>query len=202
MKAIKFMAITITVLLFAVKMQAQGIHLGFKAGMNYSSMYDQQRSSNFNPSPKTGFVGGAFLAIDPIPIIGFQPEILYSQKGYRANGANYEYEYNSNHLDVPLLIKLKPAPFLHFVGGPMYSYKLSDNERFTSGSLSQQQEQEYKTTVDKNTLGLIGGLDVNISRLVISGRAAWDLYNNNGDGTSTNPRYKNFMAQATLGYKF
>jgi len=38
--------------------------------------------------------------------------------------------------------------------------------------------------------------------LVLSGRVAWDLYDNNGDGTSTTPRYKNVVGQITLGYRF
>jgi hypothetical protein len=203
MKTILHYLTTLTLFLFFTShLSAQGIRFGIKAGMNYSSMYDQERSPNFNPSPKEGFAGGAFLSIDPIPIIGFQPEIMFSQKGYRAYGNNYEYELTSNHLDVPLLLKLKPAPFLHFVGGPMYSYTLSENERFTSGNLTRSQQSEFKTTVNKNTMAAIAGLDINIRHIVLSGRASWDLFNNNGDGTTTSPRYKNFFAQATIGYRF
>jgi hypothetical protein len=33
-------------------------------------------------------------------------------------------------------------------------------------------------------------------------RGSWDLKNNNGDGTSTTPRYKNVWYQATVGYRF
>jgi hypothetical protein len=188
-------------MLISYKAHAQ-LGFGLKAGANYSSMYEHEKSPDFNPSPKTGFAGGAFLSIPILPFIGVQPEMMFSQKGYKAYGTNYEYTSTTNHLDVPLLLKLKPVPFLHIVGGPMYSYTLSRNDRFTSGSLSVTQQEEYESRIDKNTLGAIGGVDVNIKHIVISGRAAWDLFNNNGDGTTSNPRYKNFFTQATIGYRF
>jgi hypothetical protein len=55
--------------------------------------------------------------------------------------------------------------------------------------------------IRKNILGFGIGVDVNISRFVISGRLAWDLQNNHGDGTSATPRYKNQWAQVTVGFK-
>jgi hypothetical protein len=45
------------------------------------------------------------------------------------------------------------------------------------------------------------GADINIEHLVLSGRLAWDIINNNGDGTTTTPRYKNELLQFTIGYK-
>jgi hypothetical protein len=45
-------------------------------------------------------------------------------------------------------------------------------------------------------------IDFNLNQFVVSGRAGWDLQKNNGDGTSTNPRYKNVWYQATIGLKF
>jgi hypothetical protein len=49
-------------------------------------------------------------------------------------------------------------------------------------------------------LGFIGGVDVNVGKVIIGARAGWDIQNNNGDGTSTNPRYKNAWTQATIGF--
>jgi len=44
-------------------------------------------------------------------------------------------------------------------------------------------------------------MDINLNNIVIGARAGWDLFNNNGDGTSTTPRYKNVWAQATVGIR-
>jgi hypothetical protein len=37
---------------------------------------------------------------------------------------------------------------------------------------------------------------------VLSARSGWDVQRNNGDGTSSIPRYKNVWFQATIGYRF
>ena len=48
------------------------------------------------------------------------------------------------------------------------------------------EEQVFKNdNIRKNNLGVVGGIDINIKRLVIGTRAGWDVQNNNGDGTST-----------------
>ena len=198
----KYAALVIFALSISSHLNAQ-VNFGLKAGMNYSTMYDEETPVGFNAKPKAGFAGGAFLSIPIIPFIGIQPEAMFSQKGYIARGDNYEYSLTTNHLDLPILLKLKPLPFLHIVGGPMYSYTLSRDEKITSGGRSVIQHEDFdNSNLRKNTLAAIGGLDLNFSRIVVSGRAGWDLTNNNGDGSSTEPRYKNFFTQATLGFRF
>ena len=55
--------------------------------------------------------------------------------------------------------------------------------------------------LSKNTLCLVTGLDINLNSIVVGARVGWDLFDNNGDGTSTTPRYKNVWAQATVGFR-
>ena len=70
-------------------------------------------------------------------------------------------------------------------------------------SLNTEQEDEFDNeNIRKNTLGASLGLDININHFVIGARAAWDLQDNKGDGTSSTPRYKNTWLQATVGFKF
>jgi hypothetical protein len=69
--------------------------------------------------------------------------------------------------------------------------------------LSTTQEEEFTNdNLRKNTFSFIIGGDVNFENLVLGLRGSWDLKNNNGDGTSTTPRYKNVWYQATVGYRF
>ncbi len=176
--------------------------LGLKAGINQSSMFDET-NENFNPSPKIGLAAGGFLSIPIGKFLGVQPEVMYSEKGYKAYGNNYEYTRTTSHLDVPLLVQLKPFEKFYIVGGPMYSYTLNKRDKITSGGFSTEQLQEYDNeNIMKNTAAVMGGFDVNFGHVIISGRASWDLFNNNGDGTTTSPRYKNFFTQATIGFKF
>ncbi len=181
------------------------VGIGFKAGINSSNLYDT-KSESFDHKAKIGLAFGGYLSVPLGKVIGFQPELMYSQKGYKGNGsilgANYDYTRKTDYLDVPLQLQVKPAPFLTILAGPQYSFLLSKGISFNSGSVTVDQQNDIENNdIRKNTLGAVVGLDFNFSRLVLSGRLSWDLQHNDGDGTSTSPRYKNVVAQATLGVR-
>src|SRR6185295_17194680 len=100
------------------------IHLGAKAGINISSIYDT-KGEDYSPEAKAGFAGGGFIAIPIGKYLGIQPELIFAQKGYTASasteGFNYSYTRTTNHLEVPLLLQLKPVSFISIVGGPQFS---------------------------------------------------------------------------------
>lgn len=179
------------------------LQFGLKAGANYSNIYDSE-NQEFNADYKFGFVAGVFLAIPFGKYLGLQPEILFSQKGYKSTGTiltiPYEFTHTTDYIDIPLLLSIKPSPFITLLAGPQYSFLIKQKDEFTSGNFTEDQEQEFRN--DKSVLCVLGGIDFNLKPFVIGTRAGWDLQNNNGDGTSTNPRYKNFWYQATLGFKF
>ncbi|MEX1192459.1 MAG: porin family protein [Brumimicrobium sp.] len=180
---------------------------GLKAGTNYSNVWDEQ-GEDFVADSKFGFAGGAFFGIPLGTYLGIQPEILVSQKGYKGSGSipilgDYTYTRTSTHLDIPLQIQLKPSEFITIVAGPQYSYLMQQRSEFTSGESVFGDEEEFDNdNIRKNTMGVVGGVDINISNFVISARAGWDLQTNNGDGTSSNPNYKNHWLQFTAGYMF
>jgi hypothetical protein len=182
------------------------LHFGIKAGLNYSNIYDEQEDE-FTADPKFGFAGGAFLSIPIGKYLGVRPEVLFSQKGFYAERryleGTYSFSRTTSYIDVPLLVEFKPVTFLTIVGGPQYSYLLNQTDIFKDGnSTAVQQEDFANDNLRKNTLGAIVGLDVNISRLVLGARYAVDMQNNNGDGSSSIPRYKNQWLQGTVGIRF
>jgi hypothetical protein len=175
---------------------------GLKVGANYANVYDE-RGENFVADPKIGVAGGAFMYIPIVRFIGFQPEVLYAQKGFRgsgsADGGNYTLVRTTSHIDVPLMLALR-LPVVTFVAGPQYSFLVHQRDNFTSNNMSINIEQQFENNdLRKNTLGLVGGVDITLLKFVISGRAGWDVQSNNGDGTSTNPDYKNVWLQGTVG---
>lgn len=185
---------------------SMGISLGLKGGINYSTVYDEN-DPNFSPSPKVGAAFGGFLTLPFGFIFAAQPEIMFSQKGYIATGRidnnNYDYIRTTTHIDVPLMLQLRLFKVMAIMAGPNYSYLISKSEKFRSGDISYSQEQIIRNdNLRKNTLGIIGGIDINVAHMVIGARAAWDSRQNNGDGTSYTPRYKNFFYQATIGFRF
>lgn len=179
---------------------------GAKAGINISNIYDSE-DEDIEADPKVGFVGGGFLSIPIGRYLGVQPEVLFSQKGFKATssflGTDFTFTRTTNHLDIPILLQFKPVPYTTFLFGPQYSYVLSRTDNFEGGGIDLEDQEEFENdNIRKNIFGLVAGLDVNINRVVLGGRIAWDLQNNNGDGTSDTPRYKYVYGQITAGFKF
>ena len=179
--------------------------IGFRAGINYSNVWDAQ-GQDFKASPRVGFAGGVFAGIPLGTLLGFQPEVLLSQKGFQGSGIlldqPYTFSRTTTYIDVPLQLQLKPSEFLTIVLGPEYSYLINEEDTYTYGINSSSQEQAFNNdNIRKNIFGLIAGADITIEHFVISGRVGWDLQTNNGNGTSSTPRYKNQWGQLTIGFK-
>lgn len=194
---------------FAQKSNAdfrEKVSFGVKAGINISNVYDSQ-GEQFNADAKLGLAAGIFVALPIGKFIGVQPEILFSQKGYKGSGSllgsNYSYTYTSNYIDVPLLFAIKPISLITILVGPQYSFLVKDSYKFDSALINIDQEHVFENdNIRKNTLSFLGGVDFNFKRIVIGTRAGWDLQANKGDGTSETPRYKNIWYQATIAFRF
>ena len=179
--------------------------LGIKVGSNYSNVFDS-RGDQFVAEGKYGLAAGAFLSLPIGKFIGIQPEVIYSEKGFKATGSflgtNYSATRTTTYIDVPILLAVKPTNFLTILAGPQYSFLIKQNNNFTSTLASADREKIFDNdNIRKNVLGLIGGVDINLSSFVIGARVGVDVQNNNGDGTSTTPRYKNAWYQATIGFR-
>jgi hypothetical protein len=179
---------------------------GVKAGFNYSNVYDTKGEA-FNADGKFGFATGGFIAIPIGRLFGLQPEILFSQKGFRGTGillgSTYDFTRTTNYLDIPLLVSFKPSEFITILAGPQYSYLLKQKDVFANATTSIEQEQVFENdNIRNNTLCFTGGLVFTLKHMLVGARAGWDILNNNGDGTSTTPRYKNVWYQFTIGYRF
>lgn len=180
-------------------------NFGVKAGINSANVWDEE-SQNFNANRKLGLVFGTFVSLPFGSLFGFQPELLIAQKGFKGSGVllgtAYSYTRTTTHIDIPLQFQVKPSELVTIVIGPQISYLIYQKDVYTFGANSTAQEQEFdREDLRKSTLGFTAGVDVNILRLVASGRLGYDFQNNNADGTSTTPRYKNHWLQLTLGYK-
>ena len=98
---------------------------------------------------------------------------------------------------------MKPSEFITLLAGPQFSYLVNQRDVFANSATSFAQEQEFNNdNIRKNIFGVVGGLDINLKHIVLGARVAWDVQNNNGDGTASTPRYKNVWFQGTIGYSF
>lgn len=156
-----------------VKDTREDFVIGIKAGVNGSNVWDE-KGQDFRADPKVGFVGGGFLGIPIGKYLGVQPEVLFSQKGFQASdvilNSRYKFTRTTSHIDVPVLIQLKPVEFVTIVGGPVYSYLLRQHDEFYWEGKALEIEQEFANdNIRKNRFGLMFGGDVVIDPIVISG---------------------------------
>jgi hypothetical protein len=211
MKTMKFFAslafLSITSIVLAQDGETDNrekLQLGLKAGMNYSNVYNS-KTEEFKADAKFGFAGGVVIRIPIGKYLAVQPEVLFSQKGFKGEGRLLGSEYNfsrtTSFIDIPIQIALKPSEFITIVAGPQYSYLLKQKDVFTTTVSSSIQEEVFKNdNIRNNIFGFVAGLDVTIQHVIIGARMGWDIQDNKGDGTSSTPQYKNTWIQATIGY--
>jgi len=179
--------------------------IGIKAGTNFSNMYDTE-GEDLIANGRIGLAAGVFATLPFNSFFGLQPEILYSQKGFHAKGKilgkPYDFIRTTSFIDVPIYLTFKPVELITVLFGPQVSFLISQKDKFTSGSTSIEEMTIIKNdNIRKNIISLTAGLDFNFNNVVIGGRLGLDMTNNNGNGVSSTPRYKNVWLQTTIGIR-
>ena len=113
---------------------AEGVSFGIKAGMNIANMHGDDIGGT---QSKIGFCGGGFVTFGLGDVFAIQPEILYTQKGWRYEQEFipevYEQTWILHYIEIPLLSKIaipvkgsvKPNVFV----GPYFGVNVSAKER-------------------------------------------------------------------------
>jgi|SRR5699024_10272398 len=105
-------------LCFAVGSHAQSLDLGIKLGANFAQLRDVKHADS-----KTGFVGGAFLAVG-FEKFAIQPEILYSQQGSKFDIDDFDLDY----INVPIMFKFYLIGHsLNVQAGPQFGFVVHDD---------------------------------------------------------------------------
>jgi opacity protein-like surface antigen len=180
------------------------VRFGVAGGVNLSNII-KDGDPNFSTDTKVGANVGLFVQIPVSRQISFQPELLYSQKGYRAITRYGEFSQRSNFIDLPLLLKLHLTPGFHAVIGPQVSFLMSTKNIYRDG-FSTTVIDEYNRDTDgfnKNLLAGVVGVGFDLNRNVdLHARYAIDLQKSNLNGTADFPDFRNQVWQIGLGYKF
>ena len=134
----KFCLFLLTFVVFSTfRSQAQGFHLGIKAGTNIT----QLTGRSFDDGFQWNFMAGAFSELDFSSHWGIQPEVLFSQTTTQtASDFNdvYEEGINSrsvklNYLSIPILLTYKlPLPILSLQLGPQFGILMNSSENITT----------------------------------------------------------------------
>jgi hypothetical protein len=112
-------------LLMAAPLSAQTT-IGIKGGINVADVSTNVEDISGLVESKTGFVGGGFVTFGLGTIFAVQPELLYSQKGFKAEENGATAQLNTNYIEIPVLLKaqlklamLRPAVY----AGPVVSFE-------------------------------------------------------------------------------
>ena len=175
------------------------LKVGIKAGINYSNVYSES-GDDYVADGKVGFAGGVFVSIPLNQLVGIQPELLYSQKGFKTEGTFFDGKVTSNHLDLPVHLQIKPTENISLLVGPQLSYLLST--KYEINGLSLVDEEDLEDENNRATFGISAGVDFTVQNFLISARGSWDLSKFNKDNSTSDINYKNQLFQITLGYRF
>ena len=199
--------------LLASSAHAQSLKFGLKAGANLSNLAGNLTNQDLYKN-RWGFQGGVMLNIGLIDkdFFSIQPEVLYSQKGFRyadqviaglRNTGSVRYDY----LDVPVLLKIK-AQGVFFEAGPQYSYLMNvstDRQQTLNGTVigTAGTGTSNLDHVNRNELGYAAGLGFQANQgFLIGVRYNGALTDFAKDGYSNNElrNARNSTFQAYIGF--
>ncbi|NBC86258.1 MAG: outer membrane beta-barrel protein [Bacteroidetes bacterium] len=108
---------------------------GVRAGVNFANLRGDDVPDNVEGT--TGLHAGVVLLVDPAGPLAFQPELLYTQKGYELSEGENTFTLTANYIQVNALAKLQipvTGPISPHVSiGPAVGVKASENAE-ASGS--------------------------------------------------------------------
>ncbi|MDR6240859.1 hypothetical protein HNQ88_003935 [Aureibacter tunicatorum] len=94
---------------------AQDVSFGVKAGANFSNAKTEADSESATGDVKAGLVLGVFSRMMLTDAFAIQPEILYSQEGYK-DGKNAK--MNLSYVNIPVMAKVFLAEGFNLQAGP------------------------------------------------------------------------------------
>jgi hypothetical protein len=179
------------------------IKVGLEAGLNVANTVDAY-NSNYSTGTIAGLNAGVTLEVPLIYPLSFEPEVLFSQKGFTSNDASINdgggnFTSRSNFIDVPLLAKFRLAPGFNFLIGPQISFLLNTTNSYPATYT----QDHYNYNGNTTFLDGVIGFSVDINPLVdIHARYTIDFNQTDAYGNTTVPAYRNQVFQIGLGFKF
>ncbi len=149
--------------LLVCRASAQTFNLGLEAGANFANFIGDDVSKTKLTDSRLGFAGGGFLGLNFGNNFSIRPEILYEQKGAKIAGESTTSELD--YLEVPILVKLS-------LGTPVVNPAILLGPAFSENVLS-----NNLSGVNSFDTGLIGGVELDFDKLIISGRYELGLQN-------------------------
>ncbi|MBD2714279.1 PorT family protein [Microvirga sp. STR05] len=183
---------------------AQGVKLGVKVGASYASVAgDDTEDAKY----KLGFNGGLTANFGFSDLISFQPELLYSQKGFQFEDDDFDYKAKQtyHYVDVPLLLRINAdGPFFEL--GPQVGVLLGQKAKVTvDGEEVDSDSDSDLEGYNRVDFGYIAGvgyqLESGLSVGVRYNGGIGNIFENNDSG-GDDSKVRNSVFQLQLGYVF
>jgi len=134
--------------------------------------------------------------------LSFQPEVLFSQKGYKGYTEDGTFTQRNNYIDVPLLANFRLVRGFNFLIGPQLNFPVSSTTTFNNG-FNTTSETYYNDNSNKSYVAGVIGFSVDLnSNVDIHARYVLDLSSNTYDANSPIADYRNQVWQFGIGIKF
>ncbi len=171
-------------------------HIGIKGGANVTKIDGKSFSQEF----EYGYHLGGFAEIGFGGKLGIQPEVLFNQYATTVSSEyedlyqnvfnpNYQKNVKLNYLSIPLLVNYKLlGKFLTLQAGPQFGVLLDNNK-----TLLQNGGEAFKN----GDLSMLGGVQLKIAALRVSGRYSIGL--NNINDIDNQDKWRNQGFQLSVG---
>ncbi|MEP6711295.1 MAG: porin family protein [Ferruginibacter sp.] len=187
----KILSLAIILSLGSSAIFAQSLNFGIKGGADINKIDGKSFKDQFS----FGYHIGGFAEIGITSRFGIQPEVLFSQVNVDTSSSfSSVYAFNNvskvklQYLKIPILLNYKPNKFVAIQVGPQYGINLDKNSNLF---------QNGKNAFKSGDFSMVGGLQLEISKLRIYGRYAVGLSNIND--IDNQEKWKNQSIQVGVG---
>ncbi len=190
----KAFVLFVSLVLAVLSSQAQGFHIGIKAGANLFKVDGESFSQEY----KFGYAVGAFSEINFTSSWGIQPEVMFNQTNYHT-GQQFSDVYSNgindvggklNYLSIPVLLSFRPIPLLSLQAGPQFGILLNHDEHLVDNGAD---------AFKKGDLSFVGGAQLNLASIKLGARYVIGLNNINDLPNQNN--WKNEGWQIYAGFR-
>jgi hypothetical protein len=147
MKRFTKLFLVVAMLVSTSQLSFSQIGFGPRLGLNLPVLVGVNTNAKFKP----GLHIGGYVKLNLSEKVAFQPELLFSMKGYSYKNASYSEAQSLNYIDLPLTLNIGKSQGIHFLFGVQPSFLIGAKYKVKIGNA------DATTTEDKD---LFKGVDV------------------------------------------
>jgi hypothetical protein len=202
-------AVLTAVVFLPAHSSAQTLTAGIKGGVNIANVDITTSDLTISPKRRTGAVGGVFAGVDVNGKGGVIVEVLFSQRGTRAEFEDEGFQitdtFDIDYIEIPVLgrgtFKASDDVMVHLFAGPSFAFRVRDDERVEINGVDVTDESE-PTELKAADVGLAVGITLDIRRFLIEGRYTYGFTNINDTPDEADLKVKNRTVSVTVGFRF